>query len=104
LAVFIFIGGFIFFQYKEAIFNPKLNISSPKENQTIIGTDLEIKGSTDSNSTVYVDDELVSVDDFGNFKKIITVFPGKTTVVIKSSNRFGKQSEVERHINVKPGY
>ena len=104
LAVFIFIIGFIFFQYKDAIFSPKLSVDSPKNNQTVIGTNLQVTGSTDSNSTVYVNDELVSVDDFGNFKKIITIFPGKNTVVIKSTNRFGKQSQVERSIIVKPGY
>lgn len=104
MLVFIFVLGFIFFQYKEAIFDPKLNVSSPKENQTVIGADLEIKGSTDVNSSVYVDDQLISVDDFGNFRKVITIFPGKNTIAIKSLNRFGKQSEIERHINVKPGY
>jgi cytoskeletal protein RodZ len=104
LGVFIFILSFIFFQYKDAVFNPNLQIVSPKDNQIIVGSDLDVKGSTSPNNTVYVDDQLVFVDEFGNFTKIITVFPGKTDVFIKVSNRFGKETQVDKHISVKPGY
>lgn len=104
ISVFIFVFIFVIFQYKDAILNPPLNVFSPKSNQIIIGSKVEVSGDTDPNSTIYVNENLVAVEDTGKFKKIITVFPGKNIIVVKATNRFGKQSEVDRSINVKPGY
>src|SRR3989344_1732239 len=100
IGILTFIIFFIFFQYREAIFNPMLQVASPKEGETISSQDLQIVGKTDPNSVVYVENQPVSLDSEGNFKKIITVFPGKSIIDIKSVNRFGKQTEVKRHINV----
>lgn len=102
--IFIILIFFILFQYKDAIFNPTLKVASPKEGETISSSDLQVSGITDPNSVVYVENQLVSLDSEGNFKKTITVFPGKNLIDIKSVNRFGKQSEVKRHINVKLAY
>lgn len=99
-----FILLFIFLQFKDAIFTPPLNIDTPKEGSTVYAPDLAVKGSTDSNSVVYVEGQLVSVDSDGNFHKTISIFPGKNIIEIKSINRFGKQREIQRHINVKSGY
>jgi len=104
IGILTFIIFFIFFQYREAIFNPMLQVASPKEGETISSQDLQVLGKTDPNSVVYVENNLVSLDSEGNFKKIITVFPGKSVLNIKSVNRFGKQTEVKRHINVEPVY
>jgi len=35
-------------------------------------------GKTDSNAAVFVNSELAVLDKNGNFKKTISVFPGKT--------------------------
>ena len=102
--VFILIILFIFFQFKDAVFSPSLIVNEPQENQTVFSQDLQVKGVADPNSTVYVEDQLVSIDDSGNFTKIITVFPGKTSIDIKALNRFGKQTNLVRDINVKTGY
>lgn len=102
--IFIILIFFIFFQYKDAIFNPTLKVASPKEGETVSSSGFQVSGITDPNSVVYVQNQLVSVESDGNFKKTITVFPGKSTIDIKSVNRFGKQSEVKRHIEVKLTY
>lgn len=104
IGVLAFIIFFIFFQYKDAIFSPTLKISNPKEGGTISSQDLQVSGITDPNSVVYVENQPVSLESDGSFKKTITVFPGKAIIDIKSVNRFGKQSEVKRHINVKLVY
>lgn len=102
--ILIFIVLFILFQYKDAIFSPQLNVYQPKDKSEISSSEVEVRGSTDANSVVYVDNNLVSVDNDGNFRKVIAVFPGKSMITIKSVNRFGRESIDQRHILVKTGY
>lgn len=100
----VLILAFIFFQYRSAIFNPPLDLNYPQELSTVNGQSLKVLGSTDPNSTVYVQDKIVSTDSHGNFSKDITLFPGRTTITVKAINRFGRVTMLERHIEVKPGY
>ena len=99
--LFVLLLGYIIFQYRYAIINPLLYIQSPKESEVLLFSTISIVGRTDPNSTVFVNDESVSVNSDGTFKKEITGFPGKTTITIKAVNRFGKQSIVERHVVIK---
>jgi cytoskeletal protein RodZ len=99
--IFILLLIYLLFQYRSAIFNPSLSISSPIENSTISSRTVTIIGKTDSNATVYVNSELATLDKEGNFKKTINVFPGKTKIIIKSINNFKKTTILERQIEVK---
>lgn len=101
--VFLAIVGFLFFQYRAAIFNPELEVDVPKENQTINSLTVEVSGKTDPNATLTVDSQVVPVGSDGRFKKSITVFPGNATISVKSENKFGRESSISRKITVKPG-
>lgn len=101
LAVFIMLLTYIFFQYRAAIFNPPLSVLSPLENSIISSQKVTVSGKTDSNSTVFINNESASLDKEGNFKKIINVFPGKTKIIIKAVNNFNKTTILERQIEVK---
>lgn len=101
LVVFFALLGYIVFQYRFAIINPKLEVIYPKEQAIISSKEVAVSGKTDPNATVYVNNTSVSLDQDGNFKKNIDLFPGKTTITIKVINRFGRETVVERHIEVK---
>ena len=73
--LFVLLLGYIIFQYRYAIINPPLNIQSPKESEVLLFSTISIVGRTDPNSTVFVNDESVSVNSDGTFKKEITGFP-----------------------------
>lgn len=94
--------GYIIFQYKYAIINPVLTVSSPKEKEVITSSDVKVLGETDPNVTVYVNNIAVSLDENGHFKKTISVFPGKEVITIKAVSRFGKETIIKRQIEVKP--
>ncbi len=99
--IFIVLLIYVVFQYRSAIFNPSLSISSPRENSIISSQTITVIGKADSNSTVFVNNEIVSLDKNGNFKKIINVFSGKGKIVVKAINNFNKLTVLERHIEVK---
>ena len=93
--------GYILFQYRFAIISPPLEISSPLDEAVISSRTIVVSGKTDPNATVFVNNDNVSLDSDGNFKKTINVFAGKTTVVVKAINYFGKERIIERHIEIK---
>jgi cytoskeletal protein RodZ len=100
----IILLAYLIFQYRSAIFNPSLSISTPDENAVITTKTIAVIGKTDSNATVFVNSEPADLDKNGNFKKIINVFPGKTKLTVKSVNSFNKVSVIERNIEVKMVY
>lgn len=92
---------YIIFQYRSAIFNPSLSVSTPAENAVISSQAITVVGKTDPNSTVFVNSQAASLDKNGNFKKTINVFPGKTKITIKSVNNFNKTTIIERNVEIK---
>lgn len=99
--IFIILLVYILFQYRYAIMNPPLKIDSPNENEAVFSQTIAVIGKTDPNASLFVNNDPVSLDNRGNFKKTITVFTGKTTIIIKVVNYFGKETIAERHIEVK---
>jgi len=97
----IILLGYILFQYRFAIISPPLKISMPLDGAVVSSRTIIVSGKTDPNATVFVNNDNVSLDGDGNFKKSINVFPGKTTVIIKAINYFGKEKIIERHIEVR---
>ena len=102
--IFVFFVLYIVFQYRYAFLNPPLELISPSQTQNIVSSRVEITGKTDPNSTVYVNEALVTVDSNGNFSKTISVFPGKSILDVKAINKFGRTTEIKRSVEVKPAY
>jgi cytoskeletal protein RodZ len=92
--------GFLVFQYRSVFFAPSVSIMSPSDNATIAG-DVTVTGRADPNATVYVNDELVSIDSDGEFTKQLSLFSGKSEIIVKARNRVGKETVVKRDIMVK---
>lgn len=91
---------YIVFQYRYAIINPPLEVYLPRENSLVSSTEITVSGKTDLNALVYINNSPISLNKEGVFKKTIDLFPGKRTIIIKSINRFGKETVLERHINI----
>ncbi|MCL4387472.1 helix-turn-helix domain-containing protein [Patescibacteria group bacterium] len=92
--------GYILFQYRYAFINPPLRVDSPKENSKISASYIKVIGKTDSNATIYVNKDAVSVEESGSFEKTINVFPGKTTITVKAVNKFMRQTEKKIEVTV----
>lgn len=103
IIIFIIFLGYMLFQYRYAFLNPPLNIDSPKNMALISSQKVTVTGKTDSNATIYVNSDAVSVDQNGNFQKIINVFPGKTTITVKAINKFSRVTQKTIQIDVKGG-
>lgn len=101
IALFVILIGYLIYQYRFALLAPTLEVTTPKEAAVVTGTSVVVSGKTDPSNSVYVNDELTTVDQNGNFKKNIDVFPGKSTITIKAVNAFSKETVAERSVEVK---
>ncbi|MCL4387356.1 helix-turn-helix domain-containing protein [Patescibacteria group bacterium] len=99
----IFLGliTFIVYQYRFAIFNPELYIASPKNNFISYSTRVVVTGKTDPNATVSVNNFSVSLNSNGEFRKVLNLFPGKSILTVKATNKYGKQTIEKRVVEVK---
>jgi cytoskeletal protein RodZ len=91
--------SYLFFQYRVAFLPPSLSVATPKADSTI-SQEVTVSGKTDSSATVYVNNQAVSVNSNGVFSRHLTLFPGKSTISIKAKNRFGKETEIVRTVEV----
>jgi cytoskeletal protein RodZ len=96
---FLLLIGFLGFSYRDAFINPPLRIIAPKTD-TVPSGDITITGKTNSYATVTINNAPVSLLDDGTFSKKVTVFPGDVTIVIKATNRFGRESVVTKELTV----
>lgn len=95
-----FLFAFIYSQVKSTYISPTVSITSPKEG-SVVQTVVEVVGKTDNNAIVTVNNEPVFVQQSGEFKKTITLFPGQVTITVKAKNRSGKETVIERKVIVK---
>lgn len=99
--IFCILVGYLFFQYRAAFFAPLLSIDYPPQNLITTSQVLVIRGSTDPNSIVTVNNLPAYVDTSGHFRKEITLFLGSTQITIKAINSFGKVNSMIRTVVVK---
>lgn len=92
--------GYLGFQYRSMFFSPMLTVDSPKQNAQT-KDEITVSGKTDPNAIVLINNEPVLPNNNGEFRKNITLFPGKTSIILKAKNRFGKETVLQRNIDVK---
>lgn len=92
--------GYLLFQYRAAFFAPSLTVSEPKQGATVTD-EVMVKGKTDREATVLVNEKAVSLETDGSFSKKLILFPGDTTITVQAKNRFGKETTIQRHVIVK---
>ena len=92
------IVGYLVFQYMSFVSPPKLEILEPKEGQEITESALVVKGKTDSDVVVKINNQSVLTDDEGSFSEEINIFEGTETIEVVAISRSGKTTVVRRKI------
>ncbi|MFA5532208.1 MAG: helix-turn-helix domain-containing protein [Candidatus Shapirobacteria bacterium] len=104
VSVFVIILLFSFYLIFEYIkFNqpPKLKVNWPFES-TASSQTVNISGITDSESTIRVNQDLIIIDNQGNFQKKIDLIEGDNKIIIESKSPSGKTTVEEKIIKYLP--
>ncbi len=95
--------AYLLFQYIKFTSPPRVTLDSPKENELIKKSPIEIKGQTDPENTVIVNNQIVSVKDDGKFASLIEVSDVTHDIEVKAKARSGKEVVIHRKIRVEFG-
>lgn len=92
--------GYLGFEYMKFIKPPKLNITSPKENEQILQTNVKIEGKTTTDAILTVNNQPIILDQDGKFSSVIEINKDTKELKFVSISRSGKKTEIIRKIIV----
>ena len=95
ISILLFIG-YVTQEYLKYNQPPPLKVIWPDDTSLAPSSKIEITGSTDPESTVRINNDLVIVDQFGNFKKVISLNSTDQKISIESHSHNGKTTVQEK--------
>jgi transcriptional regulator with XRE-family HTH domain len=100
---FIALAGFLYLWHALSLVAapPHLEIFYPPENFITNSLKIEIKGKTDLEALVSINNESVLADAAGNFSQEIDLKTGINTITISASKKYGRKNLVKRQILVR---
>lgn len=102
LIIFLILGvffGYLGKQYFNFISLPKINILYPPEGEIVTEKEIEVTGNTDKDASVYINGEIVSLEETGEFHQKIRLIPGENEIVFEVLNRRGQKTRLVRKVN-----
>lgn len=90
LTIIIAIGIFTYLQINHFSQIPKLDISEPADFTQVAVNKIEIKGQTDPENLIYINDQSLTTDKNGNFSAPVQLQSGYNIVKITAENKIGR--------------
>ncbi|MBL7159478.1 helix-turn-helix domain-containing protein [Candidatus Microgenomates bacterium] len=94
--------SYLFKQYQFLTQGPSLTILEPIENRVVSQKEIIIKGKTDSDSRVFINNQEIYPDNNGEFSQEISLSQGLNEIIIFAENFKGKQKTITREITFEP--
>lgn len=86
-------------QYRQIQSPPRITLEAPADNTVSSIRKIDLLGATDPDATVTVNGVSVLVRSDGKFFDQVSLEPGKNTITIIASSRFGKTTTVTRVVS-----
>lgn len=80
--------------------SPEINIDFPEDNQTVSSKKLVVKGSTNPQNKLFINDRFIMLGTTGTFETTINLNVGENKLRFVASDRAGGQAEKELTINL----
>ncbi len=97
LVTIIFLG-YLGFQYVGFISPPELKLIDPQDGETVNQKTLIVRGFTNPQAVVTVNNQTVIVEESGKFMTEVEIFEGTKEILVKAVSRSGKETIVRRNI------
>ncbi len=101
VVIIFFVIGYLLSQYLNFIRPPSLLLEKPSEGEVVEETPLKVRGRTDPEATVVVNNQPVIVKEDGSFETELEIFKDTQEVVVVAKSRYGKERVVRHKIVVK---
>lgn len=91
LAVFVYLG----WEVKNILTPPEIMISQPENNLRTADSSVEIRGTTEPEVQLTINNEIVLLDERGNFVQTVNLVSGLNNLLISAKKKHSKASEYE---------
>lgn len=105
----IFLGGLVsifliyfLYQYQTLRFPPHLSIDTPKAFEVSDQKRIDVTGTTDPDATIVINGVSTIVRSDGKYFDQVTLEPGKNTVTVTATSRYGKSVTQKRDVTFQP--
>lgn len=98
LLIIICFFGYLFFQYQNLIFGPRLVVLKPSENAIVHQERIIIQGKTSPEAQVFVNEEKVYPNQKGEFFQEIFLSEGENQIVIIAQGQRGRKRTIVREV------
>lgn len=90
LLITVSIGLYAYFQINYFVQTPQLNIIEPADYTVVAVNKVDIKGQTNPENIIYINNQLLSTDKKGNFSTPIQLKNGYNIIKVTAKNKIGK--------------
>ena len=98
--IILLIFGYLGYQYNQFIQPPELVVTEPTENAFVSTNTLDVKGNTDPDVTVIVNNQPAFVNEEGQFSTEIEITNQTKEITVTATSRSGKETRTSVKIDV----
>ena len=91
--VLLFLFSYTAYEIQKLIFGPKIEVFSPQNGSLISNSLTEVSGVAKNIKDISLNDRKIFIDEQGNFKEQFLLSYGYNAIVIKASDKFGRNTE-----------
>ncbi len=92
---------YLWFEYRFLVGAPMLEVTEPKDQITVSAGNVKVVGKTDSEAKVEINNQLVQLDNSGNFSQDLNLSDSVNKLTITATSKFGQTAKAERTVFVK---
>lgn len=96
--IFLFAAGYIWYQFSALANPPKLEVNNPSEDIQTKEEVVTIEGKAQQGASVYINNQLITTDENGFFKTLVSLQNGLNILRFVARNEIGKETIIERKI------
>ncbi len=93
---------YIFYQYNKYSGDPILIVSSPKDGAVVKANFVDVAGNTEAESEMYLNNQVIPLDEGGNFTTVIQLTEGVNVLTFSVKNRLGSVITKKLTITYRP--
>lgn len=94
----LFSLAYLYFQVSSLRRPPELRLLSPAADGAVHSSLLVVEGTTESGASVFLNNQEIVVDSSGVFRENLSLGPGTNQLIIRSVNKFDKETVITRSI------
>ncbi|MCR4283751.1 MAG: hypothetical protein NUV64_00330 [Parcubacteria group bacterium] len=91
--LFIIVAGYSYYEVKDFITGPKIEITSPKNGEVINQSFIEVQGTTKNISKLFLNDRQIFTDEKGIFNEELLLSLGYNIIEVKARDRFERETK-----------